>query len=59
VKSSRGRYDSSHLLVHLIFHKAQLQAPKRHFVAVTSIISLATAEESLALSYLQVAVGFY
>ena len=41
------------LLVYSFFPKAQAKSPKRHFVAVASVISLAAAEESLALSSLQ------
>lgn len=42
------------LLVHVIFSKAQPKTPKRHFVAVSSVSSLATAEESSAPSSLKV-----
>ena len=47
------------LLVHFLFLEAQPEAPKRQFVAVASVISLATAEESLAPSSLHVGVGSY
>ena len=45
------------LPVHFIFPKAQPKAPKKPSVAVTSVMSLVTAEESLALSSLQVGIG--